>query len=109
MLPFLRKVMLCKVSGLVRLFSGERTLRYSHDLHAKKKAPIMSWIVAVRSSVELFCAMRRMMHDGMAFSCFSFGSLVLKERYNRVSMKEISPSSSLVGFGKPFSRKAATT
>ncbi len=44
--PFLRKEMFFSVSCRVRLFSGDFTLRYSQERHAKKKAPMMSWVVA---------------------------------------------------------------
>ena len=44
--PSLKKAMFPTVSCLVRLSDGFETFRYSHDLHAKKKAPMMSWEIA---------------------------------------------------------------
>ena len=49
------------------------------------------------------------MHDGRAFSWFSFGSLFLYARYWRAKMKASCPSLSLVGFDRPSPRKVATT
>jgi hypothetical protein len=64
-----------KVRIFVCFSSGLGTWRYSHDLHAKKKAAMMSWWVARWSSVVLSCAMRDMTESGIAF-CWIFLGLV---------------------------------
>ena len=55
--PFLQKLMLWSVSCFVCLSLGHFTFRYLHYWHAKKKAPMMSWAVACRSSVVLLADM----------------------------------------------------
>ena len=69
--------MLDSVRIFVCFSSGFGTWRYSHDLHAKKNAPMISWEVARWSSVVLIFAMRDMTESGIAFCWIFFGSLIL--------------------------------
>jgi hypothetical protein len=50
-----------------------------------------------------------MKQAGMAFCCFSFGSLFLKAQNCHCKMKLSCRSLSLVGLGWPFSRKVKDT
>jgi hypothetical protein len=96
--PALKKLMFRSVRIFVRLSCGRDTFRYSHDRHAKKKAPMVSSARARRVSVNVLAAMRVRMQAGSAFSWRSLGSTFLYARSWRYNNQSSSPSSSFVGF-----------
>ncbi len=98
-----------RYSSFVCLSCGFATLSYSHERHAKKKAPIISCDSARESSEVWLTAIRERMHAGIAFSCFSFVSLFLYARYCRARIHASCPPSSRVGLGCPSLLKVATT
>ena len=53
-LPSLEKAMFPRESCLVWCWSCFGTFRYSHDRQAKKKAPMVSWLIACWLSVSFF-------------------------------------------------------
>ena len=75
--PLSWKEIFCRVRDFVRLSLAFETFKYSHDRHAKKKAPRMSCVVARCVSVSSFNAMAERTQMGMAFFGFSFGSSLL--------------------------------
>ena len=76
---------------------------------AIKKARIVSCEIAHSSSVSCPLAILAMTQAGVAFYCFSFGSLFLKARNCHCKMKLHCRSLSLVGLGHPFSQKVEDT
>ena len=56
MAPFRWNVMFCRVRHFVFFSFAFGTCRYSQDRHAKRKAPMMSFVVACRISVVSFSA-----------------------------------------------------
>ena len=97
----------CRIT--VFFFSAARTFRYSQDLQAKKYAPIASSMVATWVSENLILASSRRTTAGRAFCCFFFGSSFLKDRRSLDRNLPSSPSLSLEGFGRLFSRKVCAT
>ena len=76
--PLSWKEIFCSVRHFVCLSLAFDTFKYSHDLHAKKKAPRLSCVVARCILVLSFIvAMAERMQMGMAFCGFSFGSSLL--------------------------------
>ena len=82
---------------------------YSQDLQAKKYAPIASSLIATWVSENLILASSRRTTAGRAFCCFFFGSSFLKDRRSLDRNLPSSPSLSLEGFGRLFSRKVCAT
>jgi hypothetical protein len=72
---------------------------------AKKNARMVNCEVAHCNSVSVHFAISAMTQAGMAFYCFSLGSVFLKARNCRCRMKLSCRSLSFVGFGRPFSQK----
>jgi hypothetical protein len=66
--------MCLSVSIFVFLSCGFVTFRYLHDLHAKKRAAIISCEVAFWVSVVVSFAISEMTLKGIAFCWISFGS-----------------------------------
>ncbi len=75
----------------------------------RKKAPIMSCPVSHWISVPCTRSIREMTFRGIAFSCTSFGSMLLYAWYCFARFQSRIPSWSRVGFGCPWLRKAAAT
>ena len=104
--PFLKKRMFRRQRSLVRLCSFWGTFRYSQNLHAKKKAPIVNCAIARSISVTCRFAISARTKMGRAFCCFCFGSSFRKAR-NCLDKRTLSSLSlSLVGFFLPVVRKA---
>ena len=70
---------------------------------------MMSWLIALCDSVEVFRAINSMTQIGIAFSCFALGSSLEYALNCRAKVQAKSPSISSVGFGLSFSLKVATT
>ena len=107
--PFVWNSMFRSLSVLVRRCSPGLICRYSHDLHAKKKAPIASWAIAFCRVVTAAVTMVERTQLGRAFCCFFLGSSFRKALNCRCKIQEGSLSSSFVGFCRPFARKVETT
>ena len=72
---------------------------------AKKNMRMVSCEAARCNSVSVRLAMSAMTQAGMAFCCFSLESAFLNAQNYHCRMKLSCRSSSLVGLGRPFSRK----
>ena len=107
--PFLKNQQFRRQRISVCRFSCCGTLTYSHERMAKKKARIVSCEFVHCCSVSCCLAILAMTQTGMAFCCFSFGSLFLKARNSRCKMKLSCRSLSLVGLGRPFSQNVKDT
>ncbi len=108
-LPFLKKQRFRRQRISVCRFSCCGTLTYLHERTAMTKARIVSCKIVHCCSVSCRLAILVMTQAGMAFCCFSFGSLLLKAWNCCCKMKLSCRSSFLVGLGWPFSRKVKDT
>ena len=81
MLPSLKKAMFLRVSCLVCCWSWFGTFRYLHNLQAKNKAPMISWLIASGRSFAFFNTTSLMTQIGRIFSCTAFGSSFVCVRY----------------------------
>ena len=107
--PSRKKRMFLSLRQSVRRFSAWATLRHSHDRHAKKTAPVESWLVAlwVSATADWAASFNTMM--GRAFCWTGLGSSFLKPLNRRCRSLPSSPSSSFVGFVRSLSLKDDAT
>ena len=62
--------------SFVLVYSSLRVaMVYLHDLIAKNKEPVVSWMMALALLVEFFFSTSLMMHHRISFCCFSAGSM----------------------------------
>ena len=70
---------------------------------------MMSWLIALCDSVEVFRAINSMTQIGIALSCFALGSSLEYALNCQANVHAKRPSISSVGLGLLFSLKVATT
>ena len=90
-------------------WSGFATLRYSQERMAKKIPMVASLPMACSRSVPSRWMSLLTTEIGIAFWCFSSGSVFLNDLNSCCRINAVRPPLSMDGFGCPFSRKVAHT
>ena len=107
-LPFSSNLIFLTCRICVRHCSAHPTLRYSHDLQAKKKAPIASCVITFWHLVTAASIIVSKTKLGRTVCCFFLGSSALNARNCHDRRKEGSLSSSFVRCCRPFALKDKT-
>ena len=105
----LKNLMFLSLSISVLRWLGFATCRYSQERMAKKIPMVASSPMARSRLVPSWWMSSLMTEIGIAFWCFSSGSVFLNDLNSHCRMNAGRPSSSMDGFGYPFSRKVAHT
>ena len=100
-----KNLMFLSLSISVLRWSGFATCRYSQERMAKKIPMVASLLMACSRSVPSWWTSSLMTEIGIAFWCFSSGSVFLNDLNSRYRMNAGRPSSSMDGFEYLFSQK----